>query len=89
MYRPNPAIAASVSGTHDANVEQTVIAASSSASRHVDGHLSVADFEDSAGHNWQVNSSMELASHGDDVDTVKEISEDGHSYDGTVVRGGL
>ena len=45
--------------------------------------------EDSDESNRQVNSSLTLALHDDDADTVKEVSDDGHSYDGTVVRGGL
>ena len=51
--------------------------------------LSVGNHEDSDENNRQVNSSLDLALQDDDAATVKEISEDGHSYDGTVVRGGL
>ena len=36
----------------------------------------------------QVNSFLDSALHDDD-ETVKDYSEDGHSYAGTVVRGGL
>ena len=75
--------------TSDADATQSVIAASSNVSRHVDGHLNVGNHEDSDENDRQVNSSLELALHDDDAATVKEISEDGHSYDGTIVRGGL
>ena len=37
----------------------------------------------------QVNSSLDSALHDDDDETVKDYSEDGHSYAGTVVRGVL
>ena len=40
--------------------------------------------------NRQVNSSLDSALFDDDDDeTVKDVSEDGHSYAGTVVRGVL
>ena len=58
-------------------------------STHRDGHLSLSSQEDSDARNRQVNSSQLLALRDDDAATVKEISDDGHSYDGTVVRGGL
>ena len=44
--------------------------------------MSVGNHEDSDENNRQVNSSLVLALHNDDDDAVKEISEDGHSYDG-------
>ena len=44
------------------------------------------DFRES-GH--QVNSSLDTALHDDDSETVKGLSDDGHSYAGTVVRGVL
>ena len=48
-----------------------------------------ADFiEDTGGCNRQVNASLDSALHDDD-ETVKDYSEDGHSYAGTVVRGVL
>ena len=49
-----------------------------------------ADFtEDADKCNRQVNSSLDSALHDDDDETVKDVSEDGHSYAGTVVRGVL
>ena len=49
-----------------------------------------ADFiEDADECNRQVNSSLDSALHDDDDETVKDVSEDGHSYAGTVVRGVL
>ena len=72
VYRPSlatdPPIVCRI---HDANVEQTVTAASSSLARPID-EPECAAIEDS-GHIGQVNSSIELASHGDDADTVKEL----------------
>ena len=46
-------------------------------------------FEDTDERNRQVNSSLESALHHDDNETVKDVSEDGHSYAGTVVPGVL
>ena len=37
----------------------------------------------------QVNSSLDSAMQDDDDETVKGLSDDGHSYAGTVVRGVL
>ena len=37
----------------------------------------------------QVNSSLGSTLHDDDDETVKAVSDDGHSYAGTVVRGVL
>ena len=49
-----------------------------------------ADFtEDADKCNRQVNSSLDSALHDDDDETVKDYSEDGHSYAGTIVRGVL
>ena len=45
--------------------------------------------EDADEGNRQVNSSLDSALHDDDDETVKDVSEDGHSYAGTVVRGVL
>ena len=45
--------------------------------------------EDIRGSDRQVNSSLDSALHDDDSETVKGISDDGHSYAGTVVRGVL
>ena len=45
--------------------------------------------EDFRGSGSQVNSSLDSALHDDDSETVKGISDDGHSYAGTVVRGVL
>ena len=42
----------------------------------------------SVGHEQSASRSV-AALGDDDKSTVKELSEDGHSYDGTVVRGGL
>ena len=44
---------------------------------------------DTDGCNRQVNSSLESALHDDDDETFKDVSDDGHSYAGTVVRGVL
>ena len=73
----------------DADATQTMIGASSSISQQLDGHLTAVNIEDSADSNLQVNSSLEVALRDDDAATIKAVSDDGHSYDGTVVRGGL
>ena len=41
-----------------------------------------------SGHAQSASSSV-AALHDEDKSMVKELSEDGNSYDGTVVRGGL
>ena len=72
----------------DADVTQTMLGASSSSSQHVDG-LSAVNLGDSVERNLQVSSSLEVAIRDDDAATIKAVSDDGHSYDGKVVRGGL
>ena len=47
-----------------------------------------AGFADARGSVQEVNSSLDSALH-DDSETVKGLSDDGHSYAGTVVRGVL
>ena len=37
----------------------------------------------------QVNSSLDVVAHEDDVETIRAYSDDGHSYAGTIVRGVL
>ena len=66
-----------------------MIGALSSISQQLDGHLAAVNIEDSAESNLQVNSSLEVALRDDDAATIKAVSDDGHSYAGTVVRGGL
>ena len=51
-------------------------------------HSEASNTEDTDEGNRQVNCSLELALQDDDA-TVKEASDDGHSYAGTTVRGGL
>ena len=51
--------------------------------------VSAVNLGDSAERTLQVNSSLEVAIRDDDAATIKALSDDGHSYDGTVVRGGL
>ena len=55
----------------------------------MDVHSEAVNLEDTDQCNRQVNSSLELSLQDDDDATVKEASDDGHSYAGTVVRGGL
>ena len=52
----------------------------------MDGHLSVANYENSDEKNRQVNFSLELTLNDDDAASVKKISEDGYFYDGTIIR---
>ena len=55
-----------------------------------DVHPEVINSEDADGCSRQVNSSLELSLRDDEDDaTIKEVSDDGHSYAGTIVRGGL
>ena len=64
-------------------------AAASASLQLVDVHPEAINLEDTDECNRQVNSSLELSLQDDDDATVKEASDDGHSYAGTVVRGGL
>ena len=70
---------------------QTMCAAASSSLQLVDVHPEAVNLEDTDECNRQVNSSLELSlrDDDDDDDTVKEISDDGHSYAGAIIRGGL
>ena len=68
---------------------QNKLGASSSTSHHVDGHLSAVHLENTDESNRQVNSSFVLSLRDDDSATIKELSDDGHPYHGTAVRGGL
>ena len=52
-------------------------------------HSDADIIEDTDKYNRQVNSSLDSALHDDDDETDKDVSEDGHSYAGTVVRGVL
>ena len=85
-------------GSNDAHLEaredhvgstQTMRAAASTGLQLLDVHPEAINLEDTDECNRQVNSSLELSLQDDDDATVKEASDDGHSYAGTVVRGGL
>ena len=45
--------------------------------------------EDTRESDRQVNSSLDVVAHEDDVETIRAYSDDGHSYAGTIVRGVL
>ena len=64
-------------------------AAASASLQLVDVHPEAINLEDTDECNRQVNSSLELSLQDDDDAAVKEAFDDGHSYAGTVVRGGL
>ena len=64
-------------------------AAASSSSQLMVVRSESGNVEDTGDGNRQVNSSLESAFLDDDDATVKEASDDGHSYAGTVVRGRL
>ena len=66
-------------------------ASASSSSQLMIVHSEAGNIEDTGEGNRQVNSSLESAFLDDDDDdaTVKEASDDGHSYAGTMVRGRL
>ena len=64
-------------------------AAASTSLQLVDVHPEAINLEDTDECNREVKSSLELLLQDDDDATVKEASDDGHSYAGTVVRGGL
>ena len=54
------------------------------------GCSSAINLEDTDERHRQVNSSLELSLRDDDDDaTAKEVSDDGDSYAGTILRGGL
>ena len=77
------------SETH-AGLTQTMRAAAPTGLQLLDAHPEAISLEDTDECNRQVNSSLELSLRiNDDDATVKEVSDDGHSYAGTIVRGGL
>ena len=86
---------ASVIPAGETQLTQMPIAASSSRSQRMVVHSDAGFIEDTDKCNRQVNSSLDSALHDDDDDdddddeTVKDVSNDGHSYAGTVVRGVL
>ena len=51
--------------------------------------LSAVNLGDSAERTLQVGTLLKVAIRDDDAATIQAVSDDGHSYDGTVVRGGL
>ena len=65
------------------------MAHASSRSQRMVVHSDAGFIEDTDEANRQENSSLDSALHDDDDAIVKEVSEDGHSYAGTVVRGVL
>ena len=66
-----------------------LLASSSSRSQRMVVQTDAGFFEDARGSVQEVNSSLDSALHDDDSETVKGLSDDGHSYAGTVVRGVL
>ena len=69
---------------------QTMRAAASTGLQLLDSHPEAIFLEDTDERDRQVNSSLGFSLPGDDdATTVKEGSDDGHSYAGTAVRGGL
>ena len=91
MYRTGGSNDACLEASEDrAGSTQMMRAAASSSLQLVDVHPEAINLEDIDDCNRQVNSSLELSLRDDDDDaTVKEVSDDGHSYAGTIVRGGL
>ena len=67
---------------------QLPLASSSSRSQQMVVHTYAGSGEDDRG-SLEVFSSLESAMHDDECETVKGMSDDGHSYAGTVVRGVL
>ena len=81
---------ASVLPACETQLALVTIAASSSRSQQMVVRAEAGFTEDTDDCNRQVNSSLDSALHdGDDDETVKAASDDGHSYAGTVVRGVL
>ena len=66
-----------------------LMATSSSRSQQMVVHSDAGFIEDTHECYRQVNSSLDSALHDDDDETVKAVSDDGHSYAGTAVRGAL
>ena len=66
-----------------------ILASSSSRSQRMVVRSGVGSIEDTHESGRLVNSSLDSAMHDDDDETVKGLSDDGHSYAGTVVRGVL
>ena len=93
MYRPdeynNASSEVSVDLAGDTQMTTGPRASASSSSQLMIVHSEAGNIEDTGEGNRQVNSSLESAFLDDDDATVKEASDDGHSYAGTMVRGRL
>ena len=71
------------------HVTQMPIATSSSGMQQMVVQADAGHVEDTHECYCQVNSSLDSALNDDEDETVKAVSDDGHSYAGTVVRGVL
>ena len=89
VYAPNESSAQS-EGVEGQGLAHTrhIAGSSSSRSRRMDVLLNAGNLEDGRG-SVEVASSQTSALRDDECDTVKGLSDDGHSYAGTVVRGVL
>ena len=89
VYAPNESSAQS-EGVEGQVLARTrhIAGSSSSRSRRMDVLSNAGNFEDGRG-SVEVASSQTSALRDDECDTVKGLSDDGHSYAGTVVRGVL
>ena len=76
-------------GVPESSQGTLLLASSSSRSQRMVVQTDAGFIEDSHGSDRLVNSSLDSALHDDECETVKGLSEDGHSYAGTVVRGVL
>ena len=92
VYAPNESSAQSAQseGVEGQGLAHTrhIAGSSSSRSRRMDVLSNAGNFEDGRG-SVEVASSQTSALRDDECDTVKGLSDDGHSYAGTVVRGVL
>ena len=90
VYGPNESQVAQSEDADGLGMAQTQLpfASSSSRSQQMVVQTNAGICEDDRG-SLEVISSLDSALHDDDCKTVKGLSDDGHSYAGTVVRGVL
>ena len=90
VYEPNESQVAQSEDADGLELAPTQLpfASSSSRSQQMVVQTNAGICEDDR-ESMEVNSSLDIALHDDECDTVKGLSDDGHSYAGTVVRGVL
>ena len=91
VYEPSASEAVQIEDVGEPSTHETPIptASTSSGSQRRVVHSVAGNSAGFCERGREASSSLDSALHADDVETVKAVSDDGHSYAGTVVRGVL